>query len=132
MGLWSELVTTFLPFLKRKPGKSAAGGGGGPDLKELKQALVVKVERQGQRKVMQFEITEMALNAFVFRSRTAVVKGEMLSTEFNLPQLGPTKLTGTVDWVLESGGSHTGQINIWTSPEQRSALHQLIRSLRRY
>lgn len=132
MALWDDIVRTFFPWARKKEAAKSKGGGASPDLKELKQPLSIGVERQKQHKVMQFQVTEMALNAFVFETKSQVIKGEMLIAEFNLPGLGLTKLTGTVDWVLAGGNSHTGQLNIWTSPEQRAALNQLIRTLRRY
>lgn len=133
MGLWQEIMGAVLPWTRKQAGKtSAKGAGAGPDLKELKQPLQVRATRQGRSKAMLLEVTEMALNAFVFRTRSPVVQGEMLMLELELAGQGKQTLTGSVEWVLPATGEFSGQLNIWTSPEQKAALTQTIRVLRRY
>jgi hypothetical protein len=131
MGWFDELKQLFIggkDKMSGSKGKSAES----PDLKTLKEPLGVTVERQGQSKVMQFQLTEMALNAFVFETKSPVVEREMLTLEILLPELGKQKLTGSVSWVLPAASNYTGQLNIWTTPEQRRALFTLIKQKQRY
>lgn len=129
---WFDEIRDLIPFLRKKGSTGTKKDVQAPDLKPLKQPLTVPAARKGQRKQMQFELTEMAVNAFVFQTRSPVIEREMLTLELTLPGIGKQSITGTIDWVLPSGGNHTGQLNIWASPEQKQALTQLIRQLRRY
>lgn len=129
---WFDEVRDLIPFLRKKGGGGSKKAVQAPDLKPLKQPLAVPAERQGQRKQMKFELTEMAINAFVFQTTSPVVEREMLILELNLPGLGKQTVTGTVEWVLSSGTTFTGQLNTWPSPEQKQALAQMLRQLQRY
>jgi hypothetical protein len=129
---WFDEIRDLIPFLRKKGGATSKKAIQGPDLKPLKQPLTVPVERQGQRKQMKFELTEMAVNAFVFQTTSPVVEREMLILELTLPGLGRQTVTGTVEWVLSSGSTFTGQLNTWPSPEQKQALAQMLRQLQRY
>lgn len=95
-------------------------------LVKLSRMLVVVCQRAGTARGIKMMATEVGQNKIVFRSSLPVLEGEMLRVEMLIQGHGTIRATSKVEWVLSSNGSYTGQLTLWTTPEQRQALKDFV------